>query len=572
MCTSCSDHRSSRRRVGTALVLLVLAAVSASSAVAAIAPLANTCNGRSELSYPTAPNFAGVGDVVRVTLTLGAGSIQGGTTLTISGVRFNLDCNNSNLGLNCPDDGPVVSYQGNLSTTCASGFTASHSVGDVLPNQVLFTPGTPIAIPSDTSNFCTLSFDVRLESRSNDTTPDAIEEVSGYDAALGDGVCNTVPPLAAGDSNSGSIRLCPVCDDGNQCNGLEYCDGDTGCAPGTPIVCDDHDDCTVDSCDPTVFEGDPCVFNPIDCDDHNACTDSSCVPGQGCVVSDNSARCNDGDACTSDACDPATGECVLTPVDCDDRNACTSDTCDPVSGCRHEPFSCDDGNSCTADSCLPSAGCIHVSNETCGANPRGIGYWKRLCRGPHPSGDFLGAGDVACARAACPFTSVGSTADLCARLSADPPNDACARAEAQLLALLLNLCRGRVDDTETIHPSCGSETSVGAARARIEAQLCDPGRSHAACTDAACAAEEIDSGRALGVTSLRAQAASGGGIVLTWEPPYLSGDAAAALRYRVWRRPSSESAFLQIGETQGLGYTDAAAPAAGAQYEITVVW
>jgi len=215
MCTSGSDHRAALRGVGAAFVLLVLVAVPLSSAFAAIAPLANTCNGVSELGYPTAPNFAAVGDTVRVTLTLGAGSIQGGNTLTISGVRFNLDCNNSNLGLNCPDDGPVISYQGNLSSTCATGFTSSHSAGDVLPNQVLFTPGTPIAIPANTTNFCTLSFDVRIESRSNDTTPDAIEEVSGYDAALGDGVCNTVPrslPLICsntlpGDNSGADARI-----------------------------------------------------------------------------------------------------------------------------------------------------------------------------------------------------------------------------------------------------------------------------------------------------------------------------------------------------------------------------
>jgi len=531
-----------------------------------------SCEPLLDLSYPGAHNLLAVGETVRAHLTFGGGYNGLGAPVTIRRARFNLDCNDSNLGINCPDDGAVVSYQGHLTTTCPVAFTASHSPGDTLPNQVVFTPDAPLRIPAQTPDYCSLDFDLRLETASNDSTPNVIEQVFGMDASLGDAFCDVSGPNAGSDSNASSLELCPQCNDGNQCNGLEYCDGDTGCATGTPVVCDDYDDCTVDSCDPTVFEGDPCVFKPIDCDDHNACTDSSCVPGQGCVVSDNSARCNDGDACTSDACDPATGDCLRTPVDCDDNNACTTDTCDPASGCRHEPSSCDDGNSCTADSCLPAAGCVHVSNGTCGANPRGIGYWKRLCRGPHPSGDFLGAGDVACARAACPFTSVGSTADLCARLSADPPNDACARAEAQLLALLLNVCRGRVDDTETIRPSCGSETSVGAARARIEAQLCDPARSHAACADAACAAEEIDSGKALGVTSLRAGAASGGGVVLTWEPPYLSGDAAAPLRYRVWRRPSSESAFLQIGETQGLAYTDAAAPAAGAQYEVTVVW
>jgi hypothetical protein len=38
-------------------------------------------------------------------------------------------------------------------------------------------------------------------------------------------VCATrLPPLGAGNTGSGSIRLCPICDDGNQCNGVETCD------------------------------------------------------------------------------------------------------------------------------------------------------------------------------------------------------------------------------------------------------------------------------------------------------------------------------------------------------------
>src|SRR5262245_5675148 len=201
--------------------------------------LANTCNGSSELSYPTAPNFSSVGDTVRVVLSLGAGGIEGGTSLSISRVRFNLDCDSSNLGINCPDDGEVVSYQANFASTCGVAFTATHVAGDTQPNQVVFTPNTAIVIPANTPNFCTLSFDVRLETTSNDGTPNAIEQVSGFDASLGDGVCNTTPPLAAGNTNSGSITLCPTCDDGNQCNGPEICDPNLGCLPGKPIVCDD---------------------------------------------------------------------------------------------------------------------------------------------------------------------------------------------------------------------------------------------------------------------------------------------------------------------------------------------
>jgi hypothetical protein len=482
-----------------------------------------SCEPLVDLIYPGAPNLLTVGETVRARLSFGAGLNGHGAPIVVHRARFNLDCNNANLGINCPDDGPVVSYQGHLTTTCPVAFTSSHSPGDTLPNQVVFTADGPLVVPAETSDYCSLDFDLRLETRSSDGTPDVIEQVIGMDGALGDALCDVAG--AGSESGAAFLLLCPVCNDGNQCNGLEYCDGDTGCAAGTPILCDDHDACTDDSCNPDVYDGDPCVFasNAGRCDDHDACTDDACDPDLGCVHADNSARCDDG-------------------------NPCTTDTCDPADGCEHSP------------------------SGACGTNPRGIGYWKRLCHGPHPSGDFYTAGDVACLAAACPFRSVLTIADLCERLSPAPPNDACARSEAQLLVLELNLCRGRVSDSETIHPSCGAGTTVGEARAFLEARLCDPSRTVETCRDASCAAEEIASGRALGVTSLRARGLPGGGVALTWDPPYVADDSLAPPRYRVWRRPGSETAFVQIAETRELAYADIAAPAAGAQYEISVVW
>src|SRR4030095_9389436 len=100
----------------------------------------------------------------------------------------------------------------------------------------------------------------------------------------------------------------------------------------------------------------------------------------------------------------------------------------------------------------------------------------------------------------------------------------------------------------------------GEARAPLETRLCAPARSAEVCRDASCAAEELDSGRALGVTSLHAHALPAGRVSLSWDPPYVADDLLITLRYRVWRRPVSESAFAQIGETTGLAFTDTAAP------------
>ena len=335
------------------------------------APLANTCNGASELSYPTAPNFSAIGDTIHVVIALGAGDITTGANLSLSinRVKFDLDCQASNLGINCLDDGPAISYQANLTSTCPGGFTTTSVAGDTLPNQVVFIPGAPIVIPANTPNFCRLEFDVKVEARgSNDGTPDVLEEVSGFDASTQDGVCNTVPPLAAGNTNSGSITLCPQCDDGNQCNGVETCNPATGCQPGTPITCDDNNVCTTDTCDPLVpAPGDPCVFTPGaqgDCNDNNVCTFDFCDPILGCVNQPGAqGDCNDNDVCTTDFCDPTNG-CTHIPgkLNCDDSNVCTTDTCDPIAGCVNTPgaLNCDDGNVCTTDTCNPKTGCVNT--------------------------------------------------------------------------------------------------------------------------------------------------------------------------------------------------------------------
>jgi len=48
------------------------------------------------------------------------------------------------------------------------------------------------------------------------------------------------------------------CQDDNFCNGAEVCMPEFGCAPAeTPRMCDDTDDCTIDSCDTT---SDMCAF------------------------------------------------------------------------------------------------------------------------------------------------------------------------------------------------------------------------------------------------------------------------------------------------------------------------
>ena len=50
--------------------------------------------------------------------------------------------------------------------------------------------------------------------------------------------------------NECSCLTASACDDGDVCNGVEICENNV-CKNGTPLDCDDHNPCTVDTCDPT---------------------------------------------------------------------------------------------------------------------------------------------------------------------------------------------------------------------------------------------------------------------------------------------------------------------------------
>src|SRR5206468_4079094 len=71
------------------------------------------------------------------------------------------------------------------------------------------------------------------------------------------------------------------CDDGNPCNGKEFCDPmQKYCSGPGPLDCDDSNLCTDDSCDPMIG----CVNTPVVkltmCDDQDACTTSDqCMNG-----------------------------------------------------------------------------------------------------------------------------------------------------------------------------------------------------------------------------------------------------------------------------------------------------
>jgi hypothetical protein len=141
------------------------------------------------------------------------------------------------------------------------------------------------------------------------------------------------------DCTNGQLAAARSCDDRNACNGTESCVNNRCQAVSAPLVCNDG----------------------------NACTDDSCNPASGCVFrNDNTNNCSDGNICNGEeAC--RNGRCETAFfASCDDGNECTDDDCDPArGGCVHfnNNESCDDGNVCN--------GVSSCSNGTCSARTSG---------------------------------------------------------------------------------------------------------------------------------------------------------------------------------------------------------
>jgi N-acetylneuraminic acid mutarotase len=155
-----------------------------------------------------------------------------------------------------------------------------------------------------------------------------------------------------------------VCNDGNVCNGVEYCAYYAGCLPGDPLLCFDGNVCTDDSCDPSAG----CRFtdNSIGCSDNNPCTDNDTCTAGACIgTPEEGTACDDGNACTLNDTVCSDGYCHgTTPLNCDDGNECNgAEYCDWANGCQPGyPMECGDNNPCTDDSCTPGVGCVYTNS------------------------------------------------------------------------------------------------------------------------------------------------------------------------------------------------------------------
>jgi subtilisin-like proprotein convertase family protein len=184
------------------------------------------------------------------------------------------------------------------------------------------------------------------------------------------------------DETSDSVKHVPnheICNDGNVCNGINYCSVMEGCLEGPLPDPDDGIPCTMDTC-----ENGEIVNSPVDsaCDDGVFCNGAElCSSTLGCVSSPILAV-DDSIDCTVDYCDENADQVVhlTSDVVCDDGAFCNgTEICDLSQGCiSNNVPDCADNNPCSADVCNPAlnngigacdnSGRVQFCEATCGGN------------------------------------------------------------------------------------------------------------------------------------------------------------------------------------------------------------
>lgn len=326
--------------------------------------------------------------------------------------------------------------------TCDDGIACSQDVcTEFIGCQHFQIPGTCIDPFSCTFDLCNVSAYRYLYGNAMDqffNTPFYVNETGCFHLPF-DNFCSSTPECATTtcvgnyteastppnfngnivetQDGSGCVRLYNdnACVNPHNCTSV-VCEPleDEGCRVTTDdSLCTRQDFCHIAVC--TLENG--CTQVPIVCDDHNVCTDDSCNPSSGCVYTPvNDTCCNVdidcanytkpyGDCSQEGVC--VSHQCVYANVTCTSNLYCAIPVCNVVGGCSTvprdcneelNPFSCvryrcdenvdacvydnvtsdsncDDSTACTEDFCVENTGdcsdvlqghcCFVPRNETC---------------------------------------------------------------------------------------------------------------------------------------------------------------------------------------------------------------
>jgi hypothetical protein len=174
------------------------------------------------------------------------------------------------------------------------------------------------------------------------------------------------------DPATGACTQVPVpngtsCADANLCNGAESCTNGA-CVTGTPITCTPTGNpCVVNSCNPLTggCEQHPAANGTL-CPDADLCDGTETCTNGICSGTGTPIVCEDNNPCTTNSCNPVNGACVFTPVadntPCPDSTVCNgAEVCLGGICTTGTPLSCDDHNPCHTNSCNPVTGCTSAN-------------------------------------------------------------------------------------------------------------------------------------------------------------------------------------------------------------------
>jgi MYXO-CTERM domain-containing protein len=245
--------------------------------------------------------------------------------------------------------------------------------------------------------------------------------------------CSTGDRCHDHDDNPNTARVCeptggPNCVDGNPCTS-DAADCTTMTCPHSPV--DNGDPCSTGTLCET---GQTCMAGvcgggtPLGCDDHNDCTSDSCDAMQGCLhtPSNDGNMCAIADHCMTDTvCDD--GACVGEPVICVTDNECLeARDCEPSDGScsfRSKP----NGTPCRNTGMCESGACVGdgVVDPQGGTGPGGNGPGGGDSGGSGPGAAGEGTGDTGGGGTSNGGTNSGGEADDTPLYKRDPGGCAC---------------------------------------------------------------------------------------------------------------------------------------------------
>ncbi len=297
---------------------------------------------------------------------------------------------------------PIIAVLGNAACTNSGGVCNPATGANCALPCIVCTAGTGDSHGGLTCPGLLQSGAVRVRQNTHvithtGSTTDVISFVYSDNCDSGCSNCPTSQLTTPAASNT----VVPDCDDDDPCT-IDCCEGAVCSHPSTcvgatcrdvngdvtnfpPLVCNDNNACTTNTCDDTNPPS-CCEFTPIICPPPDQCfTRDVCDPLSGCPAQVSFCddpppgfTCDDSDACTTDSCDDANPPscCQHNPITCPPPDECfTRGPCDPATGCPNQVsfcddappgFTCDDNNACTTDACAdsnPPSCCTHTPIE-----------------------------------------------------------------------------------------------------------------------------------------------------------------------------------------------------------------